>query len=105
VWPGTSTLLRGQGTYLDDEEIARVVDFVSTTEPDFIQEPFGIGHPLLGPEVSGEKVAVTLQAPGHVDPVGPLLERLQEKADVHLPGAGEADDADVWRVLEAHGPG
>ena len=38
LWPGTSTLLRGQGTYLDDEEIARVVDFVSTTEPDFVHE-------------------------------------------------------------------
>jgi len=38
LWPGTSMLLRGQGTYLDDEEISRVVDFVSTTEPDFIHE-------------------------------------------------------------------
>jgi DNA segregation ATPase FtsK/SpoIIIE, S-DNA-T family len=38
LWPGTSTLLRGQGTYLDDEEISRVVDFVSTTEPDFVHE-------------------------------------------------------------------
>jgi S-DNA-T family DNA segregation ATPase FtsK/SpoIIIE len=38
LWPGTSTLLRGQGTYLDDEEIARVVDFVSTSEPNFVHE-------------------------------------------------------------------
>jgi DNA segregation ATPase FtsK/SpoIIIE, S-DNA-T family len=36
--PGTSTLLRGQGTYLSDEEINKVVEFVSTTEPDFIKE-------------------------------------------------------------------
>ncbi len=38
LWPGTSTLLRGQGTYLDDDEIARVVDFVSTSEPNFVHE-------------------------------------------------------------------
>jgi S-DNA-T family DNA segregation ATPase FtsK/SpoIIIE len=38
LWPGTSTLLRGQGTYLDDEEIDRVVDFVSTGEPNFVNE-------------------------------------------------------------------
>ncbi len=38
LWPGTSTLLRGQGTYLEDDEISRVVDFVSTTEPDFVHE-------------------------------------------------------------------
>jgi len=38
LWPGTSTLLRGQGTYLDDDEIARVVDFVSTSEPNFVNE-------------------------------------------------------------------
>ena len=29
LWPGTSTLLRGQGTYLSDDEINRVVDFCS----------------------------------------------------------------------------
>ncbi len=28
LWPGTSTLLRGQGTYVSDDEINRVVDFV-----------------------------------------------------------------------------
>jgi len=38
LWPGTSTLLRGQGTYLDDEEIDRVVDFVSTGEQNFVHE-------------------------------------------------------------------
>jgi len=38
LWPGTSTLLRGQGTYLDDDEISRVVDFVSTSEPNFVHE-------------------------------------------------------------------
>ena len=38
LWPGTSTLMRGQGTYLSDEEINSVVDFVGTTEPEFVKE-------------------------------------------------------------------
>jgi S-DNA-T family DNA segregation ATPase FtsK/SpoIIIE len=38
LWPGTSTLLRGQGTYLTDEEINAVVDFVSTGEQRFVKE-------------------------------------------------------------------
>ena len=36
--PGTSTLLRGQGTYLADDEITRVVDFVGTDDPQFAGE-------------------------------------------------------------------
>lgn len=36
--PGTSQLLRGQGTYLSDEEINHVVDFVSTGEQHFVTE-------------------------------------------------------------------
>jgi S-DNA-T family DNA segregation ATPase FtsK/SpoIIIE len=38
LWPGTSTLIRGQGTYVTDDEINRVVDCVSTTPPDFVKE-------------------------------------------------------------------
>ena len=38
LWPGTSTLLRGQGTYLSDDEINAVVEFVSTGEQDFVKE-------------------------------------------------------------------
>jgi DNA segregation ATPase FtsK/SpoIIIE, S-DNA-T family len=38
LWPGTSTLLRGQGTYVSDEEINKIVEFVGTTEPDFVKE-------------------------------------------------------------------
>lgn len=38
LWPGTSTLLRGQGTYLGDDEINKIVDFVGTTEPQFAKE-------------------------------------------------------------------
>ena len=38
LWPGTSMLLRGQGTYLSDDEIDKVVDSVSTTEQNFVNE-------------------------------------------------------------------
>jgi S-DNA-T family DNA segregation ATPase FtsK/SpoIIIE len=38
LWPGTSTLLRGQGTYVTDDEINRVVDFVGAEEPQFVSE-------------------------------------------------------------------
>ncbi len=36
--PGTSTLLRGQGTYVSDDEINAVVDCVGTTEQQFVKE-------------------------------------------------------------------
>lgn len=36
--PGTSSLVRGQGTYLSDDEIARVIDAVATSEPQFVKE-------------------------------------------------------------------
>ena len=38
LWPGTSMLLRGQGTYLSDEEINRVIAAVATTEPQYVSE-------------------------------------------------------------------
>ncbi len=38
LWPGTSTLIRGQGTYLSDGEIDRVVDHCSTGEQNFVGE-------------------------------------------------------------------
>ncbi len=36
--PGSSGLIRGQGTYLSDDEIGKVIDAVATTEPQFIRE-------------------------------------------------------------------
>jgi len=36
--PGTSQLIRGQGTFLSDDEITRVVDFVGTDAPQFAKE-------------------------------------------------------------------
>jgi DNA segregation ATPase FtsK/SpoIIIE, S-DNA-T family len=38
LWPGTSTLLRGQGTYLGDDEINKIVDHCSRGEQNFVQE-------------------------------------------------------------------
>jgi S-DNA-T family DNA segregation ATPase FtsK/SpoIIIE len=38
LWPGTSTLIRGQGTYLGDDEINKVIASVATTEPQFVKE-------------------------------------------------------------------
>ncbi len=38
LWPGTSTLLRGQGTYVSDDEINAIVDVVGTTEQQFVKE-------------------------------------------------------------------
>jgi S-DNA-T family DNA segregation ATPase FtsK/SpoIIIE len=38
LWPGTSTLLRGQGTFLSDDEITKVIGAVATTEPDYVGE-------------------------------------------------------------------
>ncbi|MEQ8210070.1 MAG: DNA translocase FtsK 4TM domain-containing protein [Lacipirellulaceae bacterium] len=36
--PGTSTLLRGQGTFLSDDEITDITDFVGTDSPQFAKE-------------------------------------------------------------------
>lgn len=38
LWPGTSNLLRGQGTFLSDDEINAIVDEVSTGEQHFVKE-------------------------------------------------------------------
>jgi len=54
LWPGTSTLLRGQGTYVSDEEITRVVDFVATTEPQFVKELVQLKTPAAG-EAGGDQ--------------------------------------------------
>jgi S-DNA-T family DNA segregation ATPase FtsK/SpoIIIE len=36
--PGTSVLQRGQGAFISDEEVTSVVDFVATTEQQFVHE-------------------------------------------------------------------
>jgi S-DNA-T family DNA segregation ATPase FtsK/SpoIIIE len=42
LWPGTSTLLRGQGTYVSDDEINTVVAFASQHKQDFADELMNI---------------------------------------------------------------
>lgn len=38
LWPGTSTLIRGQGTFLSDDEISGIISAVATSEPQFVKE-------------------------------------------------------------------
>jgi S-DNA-T family DNA segregation ATPase FtsK/SpoIIIE len=42
LWPGTSTLLRGQGTYVSDDEITAIVDCASQHKQDFADELMNI---------------------------------------------------------------
>ncbi len=53
LWPGTSMLLRGQGAYVSDDEITRVVDFAGQHEPQFVNEliqlkPANDSEPAVG---------------------------------------------------------
>jgi DNA segregation ATPase FtsK/SpoIIIE, S-DNA-T family len=36
--PGTSSLIRGQGTYVDDDEIESIIESVSVVKPQFVEE-------------------------------------------------------------------
>ncbi|MCS7239221.1 MAG: DNA translocase FtsK [Thermoguttaceae bacterium] len=36
--PGTNTLIRGQGTFVSDDEISRVVAAIATSQPDYLAE-------------------------------------------------------------------
>ena len=71
LWPGTSRLLRGQGTYLSDDEINRVVDSVSTGEQNFVHELergsatklwLDICEPVMGTIIDGA-MSMDLQGP------------------------------------------
>ncbi len=55
--PGTSQILRGQGTYLSDEEIGKVMSFVGTSEPQYAAELVN-----LKPASSGESSAESPQS-------------------------------------------
>ena len=56
LWPGTSTLLRGQGTYLSDDEIQKVTDACSTGEQNFVNELVNIKVADKDSEATAEKV-------------------------------------------------
>src|SRR5512137_1372795 len=58
-----------------------------------------------GVEIAAAVVAVVGMAAGDDDAVGAVGERLQQQHEVDAPGAGEADDGDLRRVLHAAGAG
>jgi S-DNA-T family DNA segregation ATPase FtsK/SpoIIIE len=49
--PGTSQLLRGQGTFLSDDEITRVTEYVATDSPQFARELIELKSKDEAPEV------------------------------------------------------
>ena len=53
LWPGTSNLLRGQGTFLSDSEIDKITAAVSTEEQNFVDELMNIEVKKEGDEESG----------------------------------------------------
>jgi S-DNA-T family DNA segregation ATPase FtsK/SpoIIIE len=55
LWPGTSTLLRGQGTYLGDDEINRVIESVATSEPQYVKELVQLQATAETPPAEGGK--------------------------------------------------
>lgn len=50
LWPGTSTLLRGQGTFLSDDEISKVISAVATDEPEYVKELVQLKATVPGPD-------------------------------------------------------
>jgi len=58
LWPGTSTLLRGQGTYVSDEEINRIVAHCSRGEQHFVQEL--VNMKVKDPSAEGDGKGLTL---------------------------------------------
>jgi S-DNA-T family DNA segregation ATPase FtsK/SpoIIIE len=56
LWPGTSMLLRGQGTYVSDDEINAVVAHVGTTEQQFVTELVQLKAKDAAGEAGGNKL-------------------------------------------------
>jgi S-DNA-T family DNA segregation ATPase FtsK/SpoIIIE len=66
LWPGTSTLLRGQGTYLGDDEITRLVDCCSRgRQQNFVSE------------------LVNMKVEGTDDGDGGLMEKLRKRDELY----------------------
>ncbi|MCC7084952.1 MAG: DNA translocase FtsK [Pirellulales bacterium] len=53
--PGTSTLLRGQGTYVSDDEINKVLDHVGTSEQQFVTELVQLKPAAAGGEADASR--------------------------------------------------
>ncbi|TWU35296.1 DNA translocase FtsK [Novipirellula aureliae] len=56
LWPGTSTLIRGQGTYLSDDEIDKVVEHCSRGEQTFVNELMSLKVEADGEGGDGSKI-------------------------------------------------
>ena len=61
LWPGTSTMLRGQGTYLSDNEIDNITDAVSTGEQNFVHELVNIKVKSADGDDDGESTGETTE--------------------------------------------
>lgn len=68
--PGTSTMVRGQGTYASDRDIAQVVSYLETDQPAYARE-------LVQLNTAGKKRA------GGDGENGDLLEQLRERDDLY----------------------
>ncbi|MFO0815976.1 MAG: DNA translocase FtsK [Gemmatales bacterium] len=68
--PGTSTIVRGQGTYASDRDIAKVVGYLETDQPAYARE-------LIQLNTAGKK------KPGFEGESGDLLEQLRERDELY----------------------
>lgn len=68
--PGTSSMVRGQGTYASDRDIAHVVSYLETDQPAYARE-------LVQLNTAGKK------RPGSDDNNGDLLEQLRERDELY----------------------
>jgi S-DNA-T family DNA segregation ATPase FtsK/SpoIIIE len=65
LWPGTSTLIRGQGTYLSDDEIDAICEHCSRGEQNFVGELMNL---KVNPDAGGE---------------GTSLEKIQKRDELY----------------------
>ena len=64
-------------------------------------QQFAEEHPAPpGVVVAGRVVAIARMAAGDEHRVGPHLERLDDQVEIDAPGAGQADDPHVGRILQ-----
>jgi S-DNA-T family DNA segregation ATPase FtsK/SpoIIIE len=68
--PGTSTMVRGQGTFASDQDIAQVVSYLETDQPAYARE-------LIQLKTAGAKRG------SEVDPDADLMTRLRERDELY----------------------
>ena len=69
----------------------------------FIKEPFGILHPLHGPQISLQEMAVSDLSPANQHPIGPGLKGLEDVDRVDPARTGEFDHTYIMGILQPHG--